>query len=207
MKKIEVKPILISLCLIIFQSLIYLISKQIQGTPNIIGGVIDNKIPFIVYFIMPYVIWYLMLFIVLYKKDKNIFTKYILSYIIITIISNIIFIIYPTTVLRENLNGTNIFYIITKFIYQIDTPALNCFPSLHCGISMLWILFITNIKKSNKTKILIITISILIMSSTLLIKQHVLIDLVSGNIIAILIYLFINKTNKLTTKTKELLKI
>lgn len=210
MKKIEVKPILISLCLIIFQSLIYLISKQIQGTPNIIGGVIDNKIPFIVYFIIPYVIWYLMLFIVpyiLYKKDKNIFTKYILSYIIITIISNIIFIIYPTTVLRENLNGTNIFYIITKFIYQIDTPALNCFPSLHCGISMLWILFITNIKKANKIKISIIIISILIMLSTLFIKQHVFIDLISGNIIAILIYLFINKTNKLTTKTKELLKI
>ena len=75
MKKIEVKPILISLCLIIFQSLIYLISKQIQGTPNIIGGVIDNKIPFIVYFIIPYVIWYLMLFMNSSSVFENSFTS------------------------------------------------------------------------------------------------------------------------------------
>lgn len=210
MKKIEVKPILISLCLIIFQSIIYLITKVVQGTPHLIGNIIDDKIPFVVYFIIPYCIWYLMLFIIpyiFYKKDKNLFIKYILSYIIITISANLIFLIYPTTVIRPCLDGNNIFYLITKLIYEIDTPILNCFPSLHCGISMLWILFITKLKNENITKILTITISIIIMLSTLFIKQHVFIDLLSGTAIAAIIYLFLIKEKKFTNEVKELLKI
>lgn len=211
MKKLELKPIFISFCLILFQTILYTINKLIQGTPHIIGNNIDTLIPFIVYFIIPYCIWYLLLFIVpykYYKKDKTLFTKYVLSYILITIVANIIFFIYPTTVIRETLTNTNILYKLTEFIYNIDTPVLNCFPSLHCGISMLWILFtITNKKIDKIFKITITIISILIMASTLFIKQHVFIDLISGNIIALIIFLILQKQNKLITKTKELLKL
>ncbi len=211
MKKIELKPIIIVICLIMFQGLCYLISKQLEGTPHLIGSLIDQKIPFSIYAIIPYCTWYFMLFIVpyiIYKKDKTKFSKYCITYILMTIVANIIFVIYPTTVNRPIVEGASIIELLTRLIFWIDTPVLNCFPSLHCAISMLWILFIFNIKEStNKEKMIITTISILIMLSTLYLKQHVFIDLVSGDIIATCIYFIIIKDNKLTNKFKKLLKI
>ncbi len=208
MKKIEVKPLIVALLLIIFQSILYALSKVFCVTPHLIGNSIDDKIPFVLVFILPYVFWYLMLFIMpykMYQKDKTNFYKYIITTILIVVIANIIFICYPTIVNRPELSGNNILILLTKFIYSIDTPALNCFPSLHCGFSMLFILHIcTSRKQSNSFKIFTLISSILVMASTLLIKQHVFIDLVAGDILATIIYLIIRKDIKLTKKVKQL---
>lgn len=210
MKKIEVKPIIIAILLIVFQSILYTLSKVFCITPHIIGNKIDSLIPFTLIFIIPYVFWYLMLFIIpykMYKKDKNNLYKYIITNVLTVIVSNIIFIAYPTMVIRPELTGTNILYKITEFIYWIDTPALNCCPSIHCSFSMLFILHILDSKKQTKKfKIFTLITSILIMASTLLIKQHVLIDLILGDIIATIIFLIIRKETKLTNKIKQLVK-
>ena len=210
MKKIEVKPIIIAILLIVFQSILYALSKVFCITPHIIGNKIDSYIPFTLIFIIPYVFWYFMLFLIpykMYKEDKNNLYKYILTNVIVVIVSNIIFTIYPTMVIRPELTGTNILYKITKFIYWIDTPALNCCPSIHCGFSMLFILHILSSKKhTKKFKIFTLITSILIMLSTLFIKQHVLIDLILGNIIATIVFLIIKKETKLTNKIKQLVK-
>ena len=211
MKKIKIKPIIICIFLISFQSIFYLLSKIIQGEANLLNNFIDDKIPFIIYFIIPYCIWYLMLFLVpylLYLKDKNNFIRYTLSFIFLVIISNIIFIAYPTTVIRPEVSNDTILGLLTNFIYDMDTPALNCLPSLHCGISMLWILCTFNNSKLKKYEYLIISIiSIIIMLSTLFIKQHVIIDLLLGNIISTIIYIIVIKIKKVNLKTKKLLKI
>lgn len=208
MKKIEVKPILIALIIIIFQSILYTLSKVFCITPHLIGNKIDEYIPFILIFIIPYVFWYLMLFIMpykMYQKDKTNFYKYTITTVITVIIANIIFIIYPTIVNRPELTGNNILVKITNLIYQIDTPALNCFPSLHCAFSMLFILHICTSKKQTKSfKIFTLISSILVMASTLLIKQHVFIDLVAGDLLATIVYLIIKNENKLTSKVKQL---
>ena len=74
-------------------------------------------------------------------------------------------------------------------------------------MSMMWILYILTIKETNKyEKIIITLISILIMYSTLAIKQHVFIDLVSGNIIATCLFFIIRYEKKLTNKFRKLLK-
>ena len=209
MKKIEVKPLIVSLLLIIFQSILYTLSKLFCITPHLIGNTIDKNIPFTLIFIIPYVFWYLMLFIIpymMYKKDKTNFYKYIITTVITVIIANIIFVFYPTIVERPELNGNNILVLLTKFIYWIDTPALNCFPSLHCAFSMLFILHICDSKKQNfGFKVFTLITSILIMASTLFIKQHVFIDLISGDIIATIVFLIIRKEKKLTKRVKQMI--
>ena len=208
MKKIKVKPLIVALLLIIFQSILYALSKVFCVTPHLIGNSIDDKIPFVLVFIIPYVFWYLMLFIMpykMYQKDKTNFYKYIITTILIVVIANIIFICYPTIVNRPEISGNNILILLTKLIYSIDTPALNCFPSLHCGFSMLFILHIcTSRKQSNSFKIFTLISSILVMASTLLIKQHVFIDLIAGDILSTIVYLIIRKDIKLTKKIKQL---
>ena len=45
MKKIEIKPLVISLILIAIQGVLYLIVKCLEGTPHLIGNSIDQKTP------------------------------------------------------------------------------------------------------------------------------------------------------------------
>ena len=210
MKKFELKPIIISILLIVFQSILYALSKVFCITPHIIGNKIDDLIPFTLIFIIPYVFWYFMLFLIpykMYKEDKTNLYKYIITNVLTVIVANIIFICYPTLVIIPEITGDNILVLITKFIYWIDTPALNCFPSIHCTFSMLFILHICTSKKHNKKfKIFTFITSILVMASTLLIKQHVFIDLISGDLIATIIFLIIRKESKLTNKVKQLVK-
>ena len=211
MKKIDYKPLILTVALIVFQSFCYFVSKFFEGNPNLIGGVIDSKIPFNVWFIIPYCILYLLIFLIpyyLYKKDNNIFTKYIISYLFCTVIANIIFIIYPTYVDRPIVIGNSILELITRIVFWVDTPAQNCFPSLHCAVSMLFILYMFECKKCPLyLKILTLIISILIMIATLYTKQHVFIDLLSGDILAIVSYIIVNNLKKIKKKVKELLSI
>lgn len=211
MKKIEYKPLILTVVLIAFQSLCYFVSKLLGGNPNLIGGVIDSKIPFNIWFIIPYCLWYFLIFIIpyyLYKKDKDIFIKYIISYVLCTVIANIIFIIYPTYVDRPIVTGNSILELMARIVFWVDTPAQNCFPSLHCAVSMLFILYMFECKKCPLyLKILTLIISILIMIATLYTKQHVFIDLLSGDILAIVSYIIVNNLKKTNKKVKELLAL
>lgn len=211
-KKIEIKPLLISIGLVGFQTILFFLLRPLQGNPNIIGNFIDDKIPFIKYFIIPYYIWYVLILSMPYyyfKKDKNLLSKYLISYVICALVATIIFTVYPTTVVRPNyLPNNSPINILVNLIFWIDNPPLNCFPSMHCAISMLFILSIFDSKQAKlKTKIIITIISILIMISTLFIKQHVFIDLVSGDILMLLIYITFSKNKKLINYTKKLLKL
>lgn len=209
-KKLEIKPIITTISLVCIQSILYFISKLLQGDLNLVGNVIDTKIPFVPAFFIPYCIWYLMIFIIpyyLYCKDKDKFIKYTMAYILCSMIGNIVFISYPSTVARPTVTGTDIFSLIAKFIYWIDTPT-NCFPSLHCAISMLFILYICESKNTNTiTKISVCIISILIMLSTLFTKQHVVVDFISGDILALIVYLIVKPSKKLPNYIKTKLNI
>lgn len=209
-KKLEIKPIITTISLVCIQSILYFISKLLQGDLNLVGNVIDTKIPFVPAFFIPYCIWYLMIFIIpyyLYCKDKDKFIKYTMAYILCSMIGNIVFISYPSTVARPTVTGTDIFSLIAKFIYWIDTPT-NCFPSLHCAISMLFILYICESKNTNIiTKISVCIISILIMLSTLFTKQHVIVDFISGGILALIVYLIVKQSKKLPNYIKTKLNI
>lgn len=209
-EKLEIKPIITTISLVCIQSILYFISKLLQGDLNLVGNVIDTKIPFLPVFFIPYCIWYLMIFIIpyyLYCKDKDKFIKYTMAYILCSMIGNIVFISYPSTVARPTVTGTDIFSLIAKFIYWIDTPT-NCFPSLHCAISMLFILYICESKNTNIiTKISVCIISILIMLSTLFTKQHVVVDFISGDILALIVYLIVKPSKKLPNYIKTKLNI
>lgn len=209
-EKLEIKPIITTICLVSIQSILYFVSKLLQGNLNVVGNTIDTKIPFIPAFFIPYCTWFLMIFLIpyyLYCKDKNKFVKYAMSYVLCSMIGNIVFISYPSTVIRPTVTGNDIFSLIAKFIYWIDTPT-NCFPSLHCAISMLFILYVCESKNTSIiTKISVSIISILIMFSTLFTKQHVVSDFISGDILALIVYLIVKSSKKLPNYIKTKLNL
>ena len=209
--KIELKPLLIATGLIAFQSIIFFGVKLFQNNFNTIGNHIDELIPFNYLAIIPYYIWYFMIFYIpyyLYQKDKDMLSKYLLSYIVCVLVADLIFLVYPSMVVRPEIEVKGVLSFLTKVIYWVDNPPINCFPSMHCAVSMLFILTVCNSKNiSNRFKVITTIISILIMISTLVIKQHVFIDLVSGDIIMTLIYITFSKNKKLLLYVKKVLKI
>lgn len=195
--------------LVIYQSLLYLISKLTPIKTTILTSTIDSRIPFIPFFIYFYILWYIMLFIVpylLYKSDKEIFKKYFVSTFISITIAGLIYIFFPTSIVRASINGSGITNFIVKFIYLIDTPVMNCFPSMHCIISFLFIFSVIGCRNlSNKYKWVISILSCLIVISTLLVKQHVVVDVISGFIISSFVYFIVCKTKIWTfLKLKDL---
>lgn len=159
---------------------------------------IDNDIPFIDSFIIIYCLWYIFYmfnYILITREGKKKYFKFFTADIIAKIICFCLFIFFPTTMnLRPAVLGHSIFDNIIKVVYLIDPPT-NLFPSIHCMVS--WFCFI-GIKNSRKIpywyQILSLVVSLLIITSTLLVKQHVVIDAIAGVLLAEITYHIGQKT-------------
>lgn len=185
----------------VINAFIYFFIKLFITEYNLIGSTLDNYIPFIPSFIYFYMMWYpfeIFSLYYIYKKDKNNYIKTLAVLIISLIIMYIIFIIYPTMVDRPEVNSFNSLTTLLLYIaFKSDTPV-NCFPSGHCIICFVMIFsFIKSKNITFKNKIIFIVINILIILSTLFVKQHVIYDVIGSFILTITSFYLIYKTNLL----------
>ena len=178
------------------QVVIYFITKLFLNNEFVLNNLLDDQIPFVPYFIYFYISWYILLFLVpiIYMKyDKKALKKYTYTNFISVLVCGIIFIIFPTTINRPNIEVTSITTWLVNTIYYFDTPAVNCLPSIHSLICFIFIL--CNIKANIKTsyKCIIDILSVLIILSTLFIKQHVIYDVLSAFIVSSITYIIVTK--------------
>lgn len=210
LKKINLKVIWIIISLIIFECIMYLLAKITPFNPYLLISVFDNNLPYINYFVYFYIGWYLMLFFVpyfIYLNSKTCFKEYITNFIGCVFISSIVFLIFPTTIIRNTALGTSFNDFVVSLIYKIDTPILNCLPSMHCAISFLFIYYAIILKNTKwYYRLIIIILSILVITSTLLIKQHVIYDVFTA-LIMVFISVFITKYFKLQRYTNKYTKV
>ncbi|MGH4124675.1 MAG: phosphatase PAP2 family protein [Clostridium sp.] len=147
---------------------------------------IDRSIPFVNAFIVPYVIWYGFIYAVLvylYFKDKEIYLKTLLTYEVCILISFIIYALFQTTVPRPVLSGNDFLTNIVRWVYQSDNP-FNCFPSTHSFSSYVIFKGVSESKIKNKIiRFVISSMCILVMISTIFVKQHVILDLLGAIIL------------------------
>lgn len=176
-----------------FQCLFYFGSKLLLGEPHLIHSALDDKIPYISFFVLFYMLWWGYLFLVpffLYQKDNKKLNRLFLSMIISIIVCNIFFVIYPSTVIRQTNLSNDFFDFCVKQIYFFDNPAVNCLPSMHCLFSFLFIFSTWNNKNINKgLQIILLVTNIGICLSTLFIKQHAVLDLITAFPVALIIWL------------------
>lgn len=204
MKKENKKALALIVGIILFESITYLLAKFSPFEPTLLISKLDNKLPLVEEFVIFYVLWYLYLVLLPYlffKLDRSKYFKYVAVTSICITISFFVFFFFPTTITRGNVNlSNNLFIFILKIIYFIDTPILNCLPSMHCALSMILFVLVT---KTNNLKIgykIIINLTlILIIISTLLIKQHVTFDVIAA-VIIVFISFIINKIIKIDLK-------
>ncbi len=148
------------------------------------------------------------------------FNQLIFSLISIHLIAYVIFIIFPVMMIRPYWMPTSLFgwifwsYVNPQYIYnwmlfnsiqlnsgpfhwilwnvyQYDTP-LNCFPSLHAAVSTMIAFAFWQEKRSYGW--VSWPIAIAVMVSTLLVRQHVILDEISGALLALIVgYIFYKK--------------
>lgn len=165
---------------------------------------LDDKIPFIKEFIITYHTFMPTVIIVgllIFTYDKKEYKKLVISLFIAQVSAYIIFILLQTYVPRydTNLLGKDVFSQLVKATYSIDNSYSGA-PSLHVADMTLCILYLARVKNINKiTKTFLILYMILIALTTVLVKQHVVLDIPLGFLHAIINYfivdIIINKIN------------
>ena len=148
---------------------------------------IDSAIPFVQYFVVPYYLYpvFLLLPFVLFWKDYRSYRTMALSLITVLIISNAIYFAFQTEVSRPDIQTTDVFSKAVLAIYSADNPV-NAFPSLHVAVPTIFTFFI--FARSRKLGLCLLPITILIILSTLFIKQHVIADVVGGLLLAFVVF-------------------
>lgn len=157
---------------------------------------IDKNTPFLKEFIVPYLAWYPYIFaILLYLclKDLNAYYKTLISINIGLVVCYVVYFFFQTTVPRPELYGNDILVKLTGLVYRFDKP-FNCFPSIHVLTCYLMIKGINFEHNFNiLSKIIVYSFSIIIILSTLFVKQHVIMDLVSGIALGELVFQFVDR--------------
>lgn len=158
---------------------------------------LDDFIPFVEIFIVPYLIWYafvtVTVFSFMFLMPEDDF--YRLAAVLMTgmIITFLIYTFFPNgQLLRpEVMPRDNIFCRLVEHIYRKDTPT-NVFPSIHClnsFASLIAILHAEKLKEKKFIRILSIVITLLIILSTVFIKQHSVLDILGAAVLSAILYI------------------
>ena len=114
------------------------------------------------------------------------FTPYILFFVLSVAYPNI-------QNLRPSLTGENIFEKLVMFLYRTDTPT-NVLPSLHVYNSVLCFTVLYENKTCRKHRGLLFcvgTLSVLVILSTMFLKQHSIVDVIMALICNVICYVFV----------------
>jgi membrane-associated phospholipid phosphatase len=157
---------------------------------------LDRALPFIKGFIIPYVGWYLFIFLTLIYfriKDGKAYKTTLIATNLGILVSYTIYFFYQTTMPRPELIGTDWLTETVRLVYRNDQPY-NCFPSIHSLTSFLMLRGIQSSTIRSRFNVSLIGgIAITIMISTLLVKQHTVLDVVGAIILGNLVYFLAKK--------------
>jgi len=149
----------------------------------------DTRLPFIAGFIWVY-IWVIPaaaapLFLV---KSQSLYRRAIIAYALTIAIACLVFLVYPVTAIglraQATLDSAYFSDRMVAVLYQVD-PSVNAFPSLHLALVTLAALAAW---KVSRLMGLILGLSVpAVAIAVLLVKQHFILDAVTGIVLAFLI--------------------
>lgn len=165
---------------------------------------LDDKIPFIEYFIVPYLLWFAYIAVTIgyfmFFAEKSEFYRLVTLLFGGMTIFLIVSTIYPNGLnLRpDTFVRDNVFVDMVKALYATDTST-NVLPSIHVYNSIGAYLAISHNAALRKHKWLqasALTLTILIVLSTMFLKQHSVVDVVTGCAMASIMYFLVYKMER-----------
>lgn len=178
--------------LIIFMIVYFLIFQLLENTPQTASYdtamAVDRFIPFNEGFVLPYISWFLWIpfsCLYLFRTDEDMFRKACLMLMGGMTVFLIISAAFPTqlSIRPMILSDNGILCTLVDLVYRIDTPT-NVFPSIHvfntCVVLRCLLRSRGKLAQKQWFRRFAIIQSILICMSTLLIKQHSMMDVIGG---------------------------
>ena len=148
---------------------------------------LDARIPFrpawIVIYILAYLQW-VVGYVLIARESRAHCNRVLAGEIIAKFICMLFFIALPTRIERPVVEGSGVFAALTRLIFASDLPG-NLFPSIH-GLES-WICFRGAIGMKRVPRWYapaMLAFTLMVFASTVLVKQHVLVDIPAGVLVA-----------------------
>lgn len=171
--------------------LLYIPLNHDNGNVHNLVTALDRSIPFSQFFVVPYLAWYALIFVFLFwfmLEDNGIYLSALFSILAGLLASFLIFRFFQTFVPRPVVPEQGIFMQLTRMVYNLDNPY-NAFPSIHVMTSSIIFLGGKHAKEYSKSiSWLAQGTAVLIVLSTLFLKQHTLLDAAGGIILGVTLY-------------------
>lgn len=156
---------------------------------------LDTLIPFCEWFVIPYGLWYPLLILVavyLMRKDIPAYRRYMHFLAATFFLSELVWLLFPNgqSLRPAVMPRDNLLTSVIAAIYSVDT-CTNVFPSVHVVGSIGAILAVWDCAglRRNHRKVLwaVSILGVCICLSTVFIKQHTVLDVVSGVILSVIV--------------------
>ena len=166
---------------------IYLIPGRLDMERHMVQTDFDLQLPFIKGFVLPYAFWYVFViasYLVYLCHDHKDLVDTGIYDMTGLIICCLVFFIYPTEIgfRPEVIEGNDLCSGMLRWMFNADGPY-SVLPSMHCyeaTVVCVGILSSRHFRGKAWAKIAAVIIAVLICISTLLIKQHSILDLIAG---------------------------
>lgn len=165
------------------------------GTMALCGGLyhhdfttaFDRAVPLIPEFTSIYLICYIFWianYIMIARIGKEHMYRFLIGDYLSRIICGLFFVFLPTTLVRPEIVGNSFWDQVLKLVYSVDQSA-NLFPSIHCLVSWFCYVGIRNQEKIPKWyQRFSLIFAVLVCISTQVTKQHYIIDVFGGILLA-----------------------
>ncbi|PJN89358.1 phosphatase PAP2 family protein [Bacillus sp. mrc49] len=179
-------PLWYSLLLVLTSS-IYSIINQSSGHAVDVTTMIDGEIPFIKEFVVPYLLWYPYIYgLLIYYcfVDRKHYFVALGSLVSGKLVCFLIYCLWQSTVPRPEVMGNDIFAHLMRVVYSHDQPV-NCLPSIHVLTTFIMMIVVHKRREQHKWEHAGVTaFGTLIILSTLFTKQHAVLDVLAGILLA-----------------------
>lgn len=189
-------PLLVT---VVWNQIIYQGSKLLaRGWPHFdLSLPLDGQIPFLPWTVSIYLICFLFWavnYILCARREKALAYRFLSADFFAKIVCGVCFLLLPTTNTRPAVEEQTIWGFWMRLVYRLDAPV-NLFPSIHCLSS--WFCYIgvrgqRDVPKWYRCFSCLMALAVFV--STLTTRQHVLVDVFSGVLLAEFSYWFVRRS-------------
>ena len=148
---------------------------------------LDPLVPFLPWTVSIYLgcfLFWAVCYVWMAKEDTAIACRFYLADFLAKGVCLIFFLLLPTTNLRPPVPGTGLWDHLMRFVYQVDAPT-NLFPSIHCLVSWLCFIGVRRLPGAPRWSVWFTGLmASAICLSTLTTRQHVIVDVLGGILLA-----------------------
>jgi membrane-associated phospholipid phosphatase len=180
------------------------VGRYVATLPTIdITSGLDRQIPLLPGWVWIYIGCYVFPLVPLFvTKDWHRFNRGLMAIVFANVTAFIVYLAFPVAIPRPVL-GTTLSERVLAFIYAIDfNPAVTELPSLHVTFSWL-VYFMTRRQRLNRFgDAILFSIALAITISTMLVKQHLIVDVIAGLALATSTWYLAGKIYPMLTKPR-----